>query len=128
MKENLNKKISRHLSEFAKSFVEKDWIERWLHFLIEKPEKAFMELVKFERHRNKKTTSYFENNFELEKLLGKDFEKVKGIYFDGFDKAEELSLFEAFESGQGKDALFSIQAGRLAIFFFHEGEIFLCNK
>lgn len=128
MEEKLDEKIATHLYDFAKSFIEKDWIERWLHFLLEKPEKAFMELVKFERHRNKKTTSYFQNNTEIEKLLGKDFEKVKGIYFDGFDKAEELSLFEAFENGRSKDALFSIQAGQLAIFFFHEGEIFLCKK
>lgn len=128
MKENFNAVVIKHLSAFAKSFIEKEWIERWLHFLLEKPEKAFMELAKFERHRNQRTTNCFQSKSELEELFGKDFEKVKGIYFDGFEQAKELSLFDAFENGRSKDAFFSIQAGKLAIFFFHEGEIFICRK
>ena len=101
--EDFNEEIKTHFSKFAESFIEKNWIERWQHFLIEKPDKAFLELVKFERHRNLSSTDYFDGNF-LRNLLGNNYENTEGIYFDG-DKPEKIKLLEAFEKGAGNDAL-----------------------
>ena len=115
-----------HFSEFAKAFIEKEFVDRWIHFLLEKPEKAYLELVKFERHRNMQNTDWLDES-SLENIFGDNYQNVQGIYFDG-DEPEKLSLSEAFDRGSGNDAIFSIRAGKLAIFFFHEAEIFICKK
>jgi len=67
--------VEMHLSQFAKSFIEKEWVDRWIHILLEKPEKALVELVKFERQRNKKTTDYFDKSV-AEKVFGSNYQNI----------------------------------------------------
>lgn len=129
MKDNFDQEAKVHLEKFIKSFIQKERAERWNYFLIEKPEKAGdREMMKFYGHRNEKTTSYIKQG-DFSSIFGKNYENVKGMYFDDFDtKAENLSLSEAVEKGSGREAIFSIKAGELALFFTHEYDVFLCQK
>ena len=53
---------------------------------------------------------------------------TKGVFYDFFDEPIEINFEEAKEIGDGKDAIFSIESGSLAIFFFHEMENYVCKK
>jgi hypothetical protein len=127
MKEDLDGKI--HLETFVKSFIAKDRQERWLYYLLEKPEKIMdLTMSRFYGHRNEKTTEYIKRE-DFSKFFGNDFDKVKGVYFDEFERiAEFTTLTEAIEKGYGMEAIFSAKAGELALFFTHEYEFFLCKK
>lgn len=118
-----------HLEKFVKSFITKDRSERWLYYLLEKPEKIMdLSMSRFYGHRNEKTTEYIKRE-DLPKFFGKDFDKVKGVYFDEFDRvAEFMNLSQAIEKGYGREAIFSVKAGELALFFTHEYEFFLCQN
>lgn len=54
-------------------------------------------------------------------------QKIQGVYYDFFDNPVVLTAADAFAVSQGKDAIFSIVPGKLALYFFHEDEIFLCK-
>lgn len=129
MNEELANNGKIHLEKFVESFVRKSRRERWLYYLLEKPEKVMdLEMMRFYGHRNEITTEFVKSE-DLSKVFGNNFEKVKGIYFDDFDcKPELLTLSQAFENGNGREAIFSVKAGELALFFTHEYEIFLCKK
>lgn len=127
MREDLDGK--NHLEKFIKSFVRKSRNERWIYYLIEKPEKVSdLEMMRFYGHRNEDTTEYIKRE-DLPKVFGNDFEKIKGIYFDEWNcKPEVLTLSQVLENAHGREAIFSVKAGELALFFTHEFEIFLCQK
>lgn len=118
-----------HLEKIVKSFISKDRRERWFHYLLEKPEKIMdLRMSRFYGQRNERTTKYIKKEDFL-KVFGNDFDKVKGLYLDEFEGvAEFLNLSEAIEKGYGREAIFSVKAGELALFFTHEYEFFLCQN
>lgn len=117
-----------HLEGFANTFINKDYIDRWKHILIAKPSKAKKELVKFERQLNNSRCTLIENpSQDLVQYIGA---KTNGLYFDGFENPHVKNLGEAIDEAtfNCRDALFSIEAGELAVFIFHEGWSWLCKK
>jgi hypothetical protein len=108
-----------HLEKFVISFITKDRRERWLNYL---------RMSRFYGQRNEKTTDYIKKE-NLANVFGNDFDKVKGLYFDEFDGVTEfINLSQAIEKGYGREAIFSVKAGELAVFFTHEYEFFLCQN
>jgi hypothetical protein len=118
-----------HLEKFVISFITKDRRERWLNYLLENPEKIMdLRMSRFYGQRNEKTTDYIKKE-NLANVFGNDFDKVKGLYFDEFDGVTEfINLSQAIEKGYGREAIFSVKAGELAVFFTHEYEFFLCQN
>ena len=53
---------------------------------------------------------------------------VDGVFLDFLDAPRTATLKEAVELGCNNNAIFSIQPGKLAIYFFHEGENFICER
>jgi hypothetical protein len=51
-----------------------------------------------------------------------------GVYYDFYDQPRNLTIEQATEISVANDAIFSIKPGKLALFFFHESEIWLCKK
>jgi hypothetical protein len=116
-----------HLSAFARSFIVPKYRERWHHILVERPKKAWFELIKFPSHRDERYCIPVKSASEF--LRGRTKEQT-GIYFDGYDEPFRLTIMEADLVGSrlGQDAIFSIDAGQLAVFFFHESELWGCQR
>ena len=120
--------INLHLEAFANAFVDKKYSDRWKHILIQKPNKAKTELVKFERQLNNSRCTLIENpDINLVKTINAS---TLGVYFDGLENPQIISLESAINQATFNctDALFSITPGELAILLFHEGWSWLCKK
>ncbi len=112
----------RHLVAFVKSFVVREKRERWINILISKPKRAQRDGYRMinDLDRDKCGGNIYST---LPKLKNK-----KGIYYEFSGKAIWLPCEDALSIGHGNDAILSIEEGKMAAFFFHEWEEFLCEK
>lgn len=122
---------ARHLRGFAESFIDKKHSARWIHLLIEKPEKAEKALHKFEHQLNGifcKDIGRGQNSFpaSLAEVYGANL----GVYFDGSEPPCKVSVAEAATLAVERlaDAIFSLESGKLAFFFHHDGGTWLCKR
>ncbi len=121
---------TKHIADFVQAFVDRTFRHRWMHGLLEKPSKAKETLVKFGRHLDQRRCRLLEGpelHLEaLEVMCG----PRKGLYFDGLDEPCFVTAEEASTRANNacSDAIFSIVLGRKAIFFFHEGWAWLCER
>jgi hypothetical protein len=125
---NSTEPFRTHLIAFARNFISANFQGRWIHVLCERPEKARDEMHKFERHRLPVRCRLLANNerdASLTDLVGDE----SGVFFDGKAAARLLSLTDALELMQPypDDALISFKPGKLAVFFHHDGGVWLCQ-
>jgi len=115
-----------HLIKFAHAFVAEEHIPRWLHIVIERPEKAKREITKFENYLNRERCYLMKGAELFSSSLSKKYGNQLGVYFDGDGPAV---LKTAAEAGEWRpDAVFSLKPGKLAVFFFHEGWAWHCEQ
>lgn len=110
-----------HLRKFARAFLIPDRRERWADFLVRRPKQIFA----------KSHTLHGALNRHYCKLISgiPDIPSdTKGVFYDFFDPPTIRTLDYAIDQSKGSDALFSIHAGKLAYFFFHEDEIWQCRR
>lgn len=119
-----------HLKGFADAFIDPSFSDRWLHVLLEQPSKAASQLKKFERHLNLKHCVLVENVEQLKRLFPELYSGVSGLYFDGVGPARTLTIEKAIEQSTDDvcDAIYSIRPCCLALFFFHEGWLWVCKR
>ena len=103
----------RHLAAFVKSFVVREKRERWTHILLNKPEKA-------RRDGHNIIGDLDRNLCGLSGISTLAKYKNKGVYYEFSDKALWLPVEDGLSIGQQFDAIFSIEEGKLAVFFNHE--------
>jgi hypothetical protein len=110
-----------HLSSFVRSFVLSSRRDRWLDFLLNHRDKAF--------RNSSKLRSAIDQRYckRVESIDGIELD-TEGVFYNFYDSPILLPLSEALKDGDRRDAIFSIVPGELAIFFFHEGEMWLCKK
>jgi hypothetical protein len=120
-------RVEAHLAGFATSFVRPKFRARWRHILLERPAKAAAQLRKFEGHLDPRRCRLVDNAADVLHTIP---ESTRGLYFDGQDSPRFVSLDDAlFRSGATTaDAIFSISPGEHAVFFFHEGWAWVCEK
>jgi hypothetical protein len=120
----------KHLRAFAASFIDKNYTDRWIHITIEKPEKAKYEMHKLERHLNPTYCKMMADVEAFPVSLAEAYGSKQGVYFDGTEPAQRMTAPEAASLAEERnvDAMFSIAAGKLAIFFFHEGWAWKCER
>jgi hypothetical protein len=119
-----------HLRGFAQSFIDGNNANRWIHFLIEKPAKSLANLHKFEHHlREEFCEGIGRNASTFPASLTNEFGTKLGVYFDGSEPPSKLSIGEAatLATERGVDAVFSLVAGKLAVFFHHADGVFICE-
>lgn len=108
--------ISEHLEAFARSFVLKSKVDRWVGILTKHKSKNYSQSSKLYDHLDHR---FLTRNDDLTKLVSDEF---IGVFYDFSDPPQEMSFAEAKSVGDGSDAIFSIEPGKLAVFFFHEYE------
>lgn len=122
--------LELHLRAFGNEFIEKQKLGRWNHVLFENPEKAKNELNKLGNYliRNFHRTLNGSDSFPIS--LKERFGNREGVFFDGIEPPIKITAPEAASLKEVRDvgALFSIIPGKLALFFFHDGDTLLCEK
>ncbi len=114
--------INEHLVSFAESFIVKSKIERWTDLLSRRPKKIFAKSSDIYKHLD---MNYVVQNDALQNFVDED---TVGVYYDFINEPSIISFKEAITSGTYHNAIFSIKAGKLAIYFFHEGWNFVCKR
>lgn len=110
----------RHMSAFVASFVEARKRERWLYLLTNRPKRIGRDSHKLHSDLDRRTCRRFEHYPELQKI------KAPGVFYEFRDEARWVDVTTAL-SFPYDDTVLSIVPGRLAIFFFHELETWLCE-
>jgi len=112
----------KHLEMFADAFVLKDRRDRWRGFLSK------------HKRRNHKLSSDLFNHLDKscitqnDELIGVAQPDESGVFYDFIDNPKVLSFEEARNEGENSDAIFSLKKGKLAIYFFHEGWNYVCER
>ena len=112
----------KHVDGFVDNFVRKEHRDRWREFLVKRPKQLFSKSSKLQNHIDWGVCVLLKNEDALVA------QTKSGIYFDFHDEPKILTAEEAFYIGYGRDALFFIEVGKKAVFFFHEYENYLCTK
>jgi hypothetical protein len=112
----------RHMTAFVEAFVLAARRERWLYLLREKPKRAPRDAHKL---RNDLDVRWCTGPWSYGDDLGLTQD---GVYYEFFGEPHVLSPAEAESIGTGRDAIYSVVPGRLAVFFFHEFETWLCRR
>lgn len=120
MNENID--IEQHLKSFAQAFVTDDRKEKWLGLLSERPDNIHALSYKLFNYLDH---NYIEQNDSLANVAGDD---TVGVFYDFNHEPKCVSFKEAKEEVAGRDAMFSIEPGRLAVYFYHEGWNFVCRR
>ena len=110
-----------HLVNFFKSFMPKQRNERWIHLAKKQSQRAYRDSHKLEHLLDFSLSKEIEN----EKTL---YKYNNGVYWDFKDKPILVSAEEAFTLGYYQDGIYSIEPGKKAIFFYHEGGAWLFEK
>ncbi len=113
-----------HIVKFVESFVQNERKNRWLYLLEKDTEKLRMNSSKILKDLDAKFVVRDDD------LKGIPSHKIKGVFYNiGDQEAKEVSL-EEIVCGKHYffDAIFSIEAGKKAIFLFHERENYVLNR
>jgi hypothetical protein len=126
---------AKHFTAFVNSFVQKSRRERWLHYLLKRPNQPkkwrnlFNELenqLESERYsivEHSQVEELRQSSIAIAKRVGED----KGLYYGFCDEPKLLSVEDAFIMGSMDDAIFSIVPGKIAIVFNSDGFVYLCK-
>jgi hypothetical protein len=120
----------KHLRAFAESFIDGNYCERWIHLLIEKSEKAEKALHKFEHHLNESRCKEIGRGAHtFPSSLAEVYGVKLGVYFDGSEAPCKVSVAEAATLAVERfaDAIFSLEAGKRALFFHHDSGTWVCE-
>ncbi len=119
-----------HLLKFAQRFVATEFRKRWIHILLESPRKAKDQLVKFERHLDERYCTMLNGDEVHSENLIQLCGPGPGLYFDGVGDPSFMRTEDATDRACDtvRDAVFSLRPGRRAVFFFHEGYAWYCDR
>lgn len=114
--------IQQHLQAFAEAFIIDSRRETWVELLRERPDTLFFKSTKLFNYLDH---NYVEQDNALSNMAEED---VVGVFYDFKHDPKVISFKQACEEGKTHDAIFSIIAGKLVIYFFNEGWNFVCKK
>jgi hypothetical protein len=112
--------IEEHLTEFVEAFVISSRKERWKTFLSKRSAR---------NARHSSLIESLDSRYSRELTALPNLEQSRpGVYYDFYEEPVIVSVEEAAKRGHFNDAIFSITAGKLAICFWHEGPLWLCQR
>ena len=113
-----------HMTGFVNNFVRKDRRARWKYLLLERPARLAHDSSRLVCDLDLTVCTKAQSFAEIESIEG------KGVYFQFSDDPVWLSVPEALELTFpfAIDSIVSLSSGKLAVYFFHEYERWICRK
>ncbi len=119
---------AQHITQFVHSFVDKNRRDRWFHLLLKPSETTRRTSHKLYRDLDRSYCRLIDGPPLLppQPLNPRQI----GIFDDLSGSPKQITLEQLWNSKVDPfgDNLFLIRAGELALFFFHECELFLCER
>lgn len=113
-----------HMTQFVHSFVVKNRRDRWLHLLL-KPNSAIgRNSHKLSSDLDRKYCNIVDHAAIPSQVSPNRF----GIFDTLRGEPRRVTLGQIWSYDLFNDNLYLIHPGRLALFFFHEYELFVCEK
>jgi hypothetical protein len=109
----------RHAAGFAATFVGPAKRERWAELLARRPRRIGRNSHKLHADLDRRVCRPVS---DWPTSLHPD-----GVFYGFFDSPQVVPAALAEAAAGGGDAIFSMVPGELALYFFHEGEIWLCK-
>jgi len=109
----------RHAEEFAAAFVAPAKRERWRELLTRLPRRIGANSHKLHSDLDRRVCRLVA---ELPAAVRGD-----GLFYAFADRPRVVPAADALLVAGGGDAIFSLVPGELAVYFFHEGEVWLCR-
>jgi hypothetical protein len=109
----------RHAAGFAAAFVSPPKRERWAEMLARRPQRIGRDSHELHADLDRRTCHRVA---ELPAVVRGD-----GLFYQFFDAPRVVPAAGAAVAAGGSDAIFSLVPGELAVYFFHEGEVWLCQ-
>lgn len=110
------------MKSFAEAFAADARKEKWIGLLTRRSENTFNQSSKLFNHLNHQ---YIEQNDSLNDIAALD---KQGVFYNFKDEPKYISFEEAIDKGKINDSIFSIEPGKLVIYFFSEGWNFVCKR
>jgi len=114
--------LNQHLEKFVSSFVFPNRQEKWKHLFLKNRKRSYKNSSKLESHLTRQFCFLLKSE-ELHINI-----ETRGVYYNFRDSSFSISLKDALILGDYQDAIFSIIPGELALYFSHEGRIWLCRN
>lgn len=109
-----------HATGFVAAFVTPAKRDRWELFLTQRPDRMRRESSKLHSDLDRRTCRLVT---ELPSNV-----RSTGVYYDFFNAPRLVPATVAIAAGTGRDAIFSLTPGVLAVYVFHEYEEWLCES
>jgi hypothetical protein len=110
----------QHAARFAAVFITPAKRERWAEMLARRPRRIGRDSHKLHADLDRRTCRPVS---ELPAAV-----RGTGLFYGFFDTPRVVAAADAAVAAGGGDAIFSLIPGELAVFFFHEGEVWLCQS
>jgi len=110
-----------HLQAFVTAFVLAARRERWQLLLSQRRRNTFSSKAKLMEALDKRYCLQVDGAWQLPSTR-------QGVFYDFHAEPSVMTLAEAEAAGHYHDALFSMEPGKLAIHFSHEGWSWLCRR
>ncbi len=110
----------QHAARFAAVFVAPAKRERWSRLLARRPRRIFGDSHKLHTDLDRRTCRLVA---DLPAGICGD-----GLFYGFSDAPRVVPAALAAVAAGGGDAIFSLVPGELAVYFFHEGEVWLCQS
>jgi hypothetical protein len=119
-----------HLRAFIAAFVRPHARSRWIHCLLEEPEKARGHLYRFALDQESCYCTELKGADGFPAALASVYGSERGLYVDGRTPPCTMTAAEAatMATENGCDAVISFVPGRRALFFDHEGTAWRCER
>ncbi|EDN68627.1 hypothetical protein BGP_0279 [Beggiatoa sp. PS] len=114
--------LKEHLEKFVNRFIFPERQEKWKHLFLKNRKRSYKNSSKLEEHLIG-PFCFLAKQEELPINI-----ETRGVYYSFGDSSVFMCLNEALILGDYRDAIFSIIPGELALYFSHEGRIWLCRN
>ena len=123
-----DEEVTRHIRAFIERFILPPRQYRWIHCLLEMPDKSTRHLVKFGHDLDERYCTELKGSHSFPSALEERFGSTVGVYFSGPGAACKVTAAEAatLATETSADALWSFVPGESGLFFEHEGHAWVC--
>jgi hypothetical protein len=126
-----NVDINKHIEAFCASFIRKEFRDRWVYWLRDRPDKGRTQLHKFHSHHDSRYCQIADAaDLSADRLRNWHVVHPVLVFTSRMHAPEILPISEALDRNEKypEDAVVSLIAGVLAVVSSHDGPYWICQR